>query len=242
MSIIWLEPEPAYFPDVDTAVDNPNGLLAAGGALTLPWLDLAYSKGIFPWFEKGQPILWWCPDPRMVLHPSEYLLSRSMAKLLRKNPFRVTFDTCFAKVIEACSESRRRSSGTWITAEIKQAYCELHKAGFAHSVEVWSDSTLVGGLYGVCKGRVFFGESMFSRQANASKVAFAFLTAQLDRWGFQLIDCQVSSEHLFSLGAYEISRATFCELLSEYAREGNRQRTWQFDADLPSSFKRIANT
>ncbi len=233
MPIIWLDPEPVSFPDVGLALEEPNGLLAAGGDLTVPWLELAYSKGIFPWFEEDQPILWWSPDPRMVLHPSEHTVSRSMGKLLRKNPFTVTIDTCFSEVIEACSQSRGYSSGTWITDSMKRAYGALHKVGTAHSVEVWLDGELVGGLYGVAKGKVFFGESMFSRRDNASKVAFAFLTAQLNRWQFHLIDCQVSSEHLFSLGAYEISRHAFSKLIAEYACAPTAPGCWQFDEDLP---------
>lgn len=237
MSIIWLESEHAYFPDVDLALDEPNGLLAAGGDLTLPWLELAYSKGIFPWFEEDQPILWWSPDPRMVLHPADCSVSRSLRKLLRNNPFTVTMDTCFSEVIEGCSQSRGSSTGTWITTAMKKAYIALHQAGRAHSVEVWLEDELVGGLYGVAKGKVFFGESMFSRRDNASKVAFAFLTEQLNRWGFHLIDCQVSSEHLFSLGAYEIPRDRFTELLSQYTPEPSHNAQWQFDLDLPSSWK-----
>ena len=233
MSIIWLEPEPVCFPDINLALDEPNGLLAAGGALTLPWLELAYSQGIFPWFEEDQPILWWSPDPRMVLHPGDMCISRSMAKLLRKNPFTVTLDKCFSAVIEGCSQSRGYSTGTWITAAMKKAYSALHNAGTAHSVEVWLGDELVGGLYGVAKGKVFFGESMFSRRDNASKVAFAFLTEQLNRWGFELIDCQVSSEHLFSLGAYEISRNKFRELIGRYTKAKTDNSSWQLDQDLP---------
>jgi leucyl/phenylalanyl-tRNA--protein transferase len=237
MSIIWLEAESVCFPDIDLALDEPNGLLAAGGDLTLPWLELAYSKGIFPWFEQGQPILWWSPDPRMVLHPSDSRVSRSMAKFLRTNPFRVTMDTCFSAVIEGCSQSRRYSSDTWITDGMKRAYVALHEAGTAHSVEVWLGDELVGGLYGVAKGKVFFGESMFSRRDNASKVAFAFITEQLNRWGFHLIDCQVSSEHLISLGAFEISRQQFSVLLARYTLEQSGCSSWQFDDDLPLSWK-----
>jgi leucyl/phenylalanyl-tRNA--protein transferase len=237
MSIIWLEPEPVCFPDIELALDEPNGLLAAGGSLSLPWLELAYSQGIFPWFEEGQPILWWSPDPRMVLHPRDSRVSRSMAKLLRKNPFTVTMDTCFFDVIEGCSQARGYSSDTWITGGMKQAYLALHEAGTAHSVEVWLGEALVGGLYGVAKGKVFFGESMFSRKDNASKVAFAYLTEQLNRWGFHLIDCQVSSEHLVSLGAFEISRAQFSTLLARYTLERSSCSSWQFDNDLPLSWK-----
>ena len=233
MSIKWLEPDSVCFPDVDLSLDEPNGLLAVGGDLTLPWLELAYSRGIFPWFEADQPILWWSPDPRMVLHPGDSCISRSMRKLLRNNPFTVTMDRSFSQVIEGCSEARRYSSGTWITPAMKQAYIALHEAGTAHSVEVWHGETLVGGLYGVAKGRVFFGESMFSRESNASKVAFMFLTEQLNRWGFNLIDCQVSSEHLFSLGAYEIPRSEFSELLARFVPKQTHNSVWQFDDDLP---------
>lgn len=232
MPVIWLEPEPVEFPAVGSALTEPNGLLAAGGELNIAWLELAYSQGIFPWFESGQPILWWSPDPRMVLYPEELYTSRSLRKLLRKEPFQVTFDTCFSEVIEACSESRAGMAGTWITDSMKSAYIALHDAGTAHSVEVWSNRRLVGGLYGVAKGKVFFGESMFSRQDNASKVAFVYLVEQLKRWGFQLIDCQVSSEHLISLGASEISRKKFSQHLKSWVTAENTCEQWKFQSDL----------
>jgi leucyl/phenylalanyl-tRNA--protein transferase len=232
MPVIWLEPDVIEFPPVEQALDEPEGLLAAGGELSVPWLVHAYRQGIFPWYEAGQPILWWCPDPRMVLFPEELRVSRSLAKLLRKEQFQVTFDTNFAAVIQACAESRAGVAGTWITDDMKKAYCKLFDAGIAHSVEVWADDQLVGGLYGIAQGKVFFGESMFSKTSNASKIGFAYLVKQLAIWGFELVDCQVSSEHLTSLGAVEISRKEFCTYLARYIDANTTCQQWQFQSDL----------
>lgn len=211
----WLEPDsdPAHFPDPGYALEEPNGLLAVGGDLSPARLLNAYRQGIFPWFSEGQPILWWSPDPRAVLIPDQFRPSRSLRKSLRKRPFRVSLDTAFAEVIEACSKPRKDGAGTWITEEMKQAYAQLHRIGFAHSVECWEGDMLVGGLYGVSMGKVFFGESMFSRLTDASKIGFAHLVEQLKEWGFGLIDCQVSSGHLASLGAKDIPRDEFLGLL-----------------------------
>lgn len=232
MPVKWLEPEPIEFPGLEMALEDPNGLLAAGGELSVPWLTHAYRRGIFPWYENGQPILWWSPDPRMVLFPDQLTVSRSLAKQLRRQQFQVSFDTAFNEVIQACAESRAGAAGTWITDEMQQAYNQLHEQGFAHSVETWLDGRLVGGLYGVAIGQVFFGESMFTRESNASKVAFVHLVKQLSRWGFQLIDCQVSSEHLLSLGATDISRDAFKEYLERYTNLESTCQTWQFESDL----------
>lgn len=232
MPVRWLEPEVIKFPPVDEALEDPDGLLAAGGALSVPWLVHAYRQGIFPWYEKDQPILWWSPDPRMVLYPEELRVSRSLAKLLRKRRFQVTFDTCFSEVIQACAESRADVAGTWITDDMKTAYGKLFNAGIAHSVEVWEDNQLVGGLYGVAQGKVFFGESMFSKTSNASKVGFTYLVKQLAVWGFKLVDCQVSSEHLISLGAVEVSRKEFGAYLERYIDSNTTCQQWQFQSDL----------
>jgi leucyl/phenylalanyl-tRNA--protein transferase len=190
------------------------GLLAVGGDLSPQRLLLAYSMGIFPWYNPGEPILWWSPDPRCVLFPAQVHISKSLAKVLRRNDFHVTFDQDFAGVIASCRKIRT-DLGTWITPEMSSAYLQLHRIGFAHSVECWQQDQLVGGLYGVCLGRCFFGESMFSRVPNASKVALVTLCQQLNQAGFRIIDCQQTNGHLLRLGATEISRTHFCHLLSE---------------------------
>ncbi|TQV73546.1 leucyl/phenylalanyl-tRNA--protein transferase [Exilibacterium tricleocarpae] len=217
--IPWLDCDHLAFPPLEQALTSPNGLLAAGGDLRPQRLLYAYRRGIFPWYEEGQPILWWSPSPRMVIFPHQLHIARSLRKILRRGRFTVTADTAFERVIEACAGTRRHAGsdeGTWITAAMQRAYCELHRLGHAHSVEVWLDSKLVGGLYGIALGQVFFGESMFSLERDASKVAFVHLVQQLGDWGFQLVDCQVASDHLSSLGAGEISRQRFAQLLLNY--------------------------
>lgn len=199
------------FPPPEFA--EPGGLLAVGGDLETPRLLLAYSMGIFPWFNDGDPILWWSPDPRSILEPAALKVSRSLAKLLRRQPFEVTFDAAFAEVIAACAEMRQGREGTWITQDMHRAYCRLHHLGYAHSVEVWQGRELVGGLYGVCLGRCFFGESMFHRAANASKVAFVHLAEYLGQRRFEFIDCQLPTPHLASLGAVDIPREEFLRRL-----------------------------
>ena len=188
---------------------EPNGLLAAGADLSPERLLSAYADGIFPWFGDEDPILWWSPDPRMVLYVNEVHVSRSLGKVLRSNRFRVTLDTAFPAVVRACAEARRDHEGTWITAEMEQAYIRLAELGYGHSVEAWEGDTLAGGLYGVAIGRMFFGESMFSRISNASKAALVFLARQLEVWDVPMIDCQMSTPHLASLGARDIPRADF---------------------------------
>jgi len=223
--IPWLDPEVIDFPSPKMALDNPNGLLAAGGDLSVQRLLQAYRQGIFPWYEKGQPILWWSPSPRAVLMPDQLHTSRSLRKTLRQGAFTVTADTVFREVMTACADTRQLSphqdTGTWITAEMIKAYCELHRRGIAHSIEAWQGDRLVGGLYGLALGKVFFGESMFSRVSNASKVAFVHLVQQLSQWGYQVIDCQVSSQHLTSLGVQEIPRAHFQTLLIDYIKDSD---------------------
>lgn len=216
------------FPDVDLALTEPDGLLAVGGDLTVERLTAAYQQGIFPWYSEGQPILWWSPDPRMVLKPKNIKVSRSLEKTIRKNVFNITFDQQFQDVIIECSKPRlekgNKQTETWILDEMIVAYIALHKAGYAHSVECWLDKKLVGGLYGVAIGNVFFGESMFSRVSDASKVAFVFLSKQLQQWGYKLIDCQVYTSHLESLGASMISRKEFLNLLQIHTT--NENVTW----------------
>ena len=212
--IVWLSRHHHDFPPVESALEEPNGLLAAGGDLSVERLTKAYQNGIFPWYEEGQPILWWSPNPRSVIFPEQLRVSRSLRKTLRKNRFQVTLDQDFEQVIRACSGPRIDSQGTWITPEMINAYVELHRQGLAHSVETWLDGKLVGGLYGISLGRVFFGESMFSWESDASKVAFAHLCRQLHDWQFGLIDCQVPNEHIKSLGSVEIPLTEFKKLLT----------------------------
>jgi len=214
--IPWLSPKNLDFPSIELALNDPNGLLAAGGDLQPERVLQAYYRGIFPWFNPGDPILWWSPNPRTVIFPQTHHISKSLRKLLRKTPFEVTFDRAFTQVMLGCAEPRAYTDETWIGAKIIDCYAELHRRGYGHSVEVWQDGKLVGGLYGLALGKVFFGESMFSRADNASKVALAHLVNLLTSWNFELIDCQVANNHLFSLGAEEIPRAQFQKLLVEF--------------------------
>lgn len=207
------------FPPTREALTDPNGLLAFGGDLSVARLLEAYRRGIFPWFNPGQPILWWTPDPRTVFLLDEVHCSRSMQKFLRKSAWQMSIDTCFAKIVDSCAGARSKSSGTWISSQMQTAYNRLHEAGYAHSAEIWDGDQLVGGLYGVAIGRVFFGESMFSAANNASKFALIRLSRFLRRHGFELFDAQVASEHLFSMGARTISRQAFEEALSQACRE-----------------------
>jgi leucyl/phenylalanyl-tRNA--protein transferase len=219
------------FPSVESALSSPNGLLAAGGNLTVPRLLEAYRLGIFPWFNPGEPILWWSPDPRMVLIPREFKISRSLAKVLRNSSDAVRCDSVFEQVMRCCAAPRAGRLGTWINEEMITAYCALHRLGYAHSIETWKDGRLVGGLYGISIGRMFYGESMFSDVSNASKIALAHLCRQLDRWQFGMIDCQMKTPHLATLGAREIPRREFIADLQElihYAPVVD----WQFDKDL----------
>ena len=210
----WLDPNSLQFPPVSLALEDPNGLLAVGGDLSPQRILAAYRKGIFPWFNPGDPILWWSPNTRTVIYPNHLHISRSLRKVLRKGIYQVTFDQAFGKVMRHCAAPRAYADGTWISEPMIAAYTELHRMGLAHSVEVWLPQPgqapqLVGGLYGIAMGRVFFGESMFSQADNASKVGFAHLVHHLHDWGFEIIDCQVANDHLFSLGAREIAREAF---------------------------------
>jgi len=216
-TITWLTPEGdhEWFPPLEQALDEPEGLLAAGGDLSPPRLLAAYRRGIFPWYSAGQPVLWWAPDPREVLFPADFHLTRSLGKTLRNRGFEVSFDRDFAAVVDACAARREHSAGTWITPEMHAAYCELHALGHAHSVEVRLNEQLVGGLYGVLVGRVFFGESMFSRERDASKVALARLVERAVVAGLQLIDCQLPTPHLRSLGSKPIPRPDFSALVAQ---------------------------
>ncbi len=223
--IPWLHPTRHEFPPVETALESPNGLLAAGGDLSPQRIITAYRNGIFPWYNADEPILWWSPNPRCVLFPEEIHISRSLRKKLRRGDFQVSFDQAFAQVIDACAAPRMYAKDTWIGRDIKTAYCSLHHMGVAHSVEVWEGEELVGGLYGLAMGRIFFGESMFSRRRDASKISFAHLVEHLKNWGYDLIDCQVYNDHLASLGAREIPRTEFIRLLSNLL-EPERTHEW----------------
>lgn len=211
--IPWLHPLRIDFPPVNEALEDPNGLLAAGGDLSAERILAAYRQGIFPWYNPDEPILWWSPDPRCVLFPDELHVSRSLRKAARRGDYRLTLDTAFERVIQSCAAPRGGQPGTWISVDMQHAYCRLHLLGHAHSVELWREGALVGGLYGIALGGVFFGESMFSTQSNASKIAFVHLVEQLKEWGYAMIDCQVYSDHLASLGAREIPRRQFIDKL-----------------------------
>ncbi|AOU98006.1 leucyl/phenylalanyl-tRNA--protein transferase [Acidihalobacter yilgarnensis] len=243
--LAWLDPgDPGQpFPSLDQALTEPDGLLAVGGGLEPERLLNAYRHGIFPWYEASQPILWWSPEPRTVLFLKHFRLHRSLRKTLRNGDYRVTLDTDFSAVIQACAAPRGASRGTWITAEMQQAYMQLHQLGHAHSVEVrTADGTLIGGLYGVSIGRVFFGESMFSRVRDASKIALASLACQLDTWGFPFIDCQQDTAHLESFGARPIRRRAFAALLDIHCTQPGPGAPWVFDSSLCVDTWRPGNT
>ena len=228
----WLEDFGGVFPPASEAFKEPNGLLCAGGDLVPEILLSAYSQGIFPWFDDDQPILWWSPDPRMVIELDAFEPSRSLRKLLRRGGFTFSLDTSFAQVVQSCAAPRNDDAGTWITGEMQHAYTTLYDLGFAHSVEVWQDGALVGGLYGVAIGKQFFGESMFSKVSNASKAALSTLAKQLRRWDFALVDCQVANPHLESLGAVEIARSDFLDRIAVACSRPHAQCQWTLDADL----------
>jgi len=224
--IPWL-PGEHVFPPLEKALVEPNGLLAAGGDLDPQRILAAYRRGIFPWYSAGDPILWWSPDPRMVLLPDELRISRSLAKTLRNARYEVRLDTAFDGVVHACAgKPREGQSGTWITAGMQAAYLELHRRGHAHSVETWVDGRLVGGLYGIAIGRAFYGESMFADMRDASKIALAHLCAHLKRRGFGIIDCQMETTHLASLGARPIPRRDFAERLDRLCATGDGPASW----------------
>jgi leucyl/phenylalanyl-tRNA--protein transferase len=229
----WIHPQDdnTPFPQPDGALRDPNGLLAIGANLSTARLLEAYREGIFPWYNDDQPILWWSPDPRSVLFPEKLSISRSLRKSIRNRNYRITFDQAFEQVIRACSEPRSYDKGTWINRDMIDAYCRLHDQGYAHSVECWHEGCLVGGLYGVSLGRLYFGESMFSTMTDASKVAFVVLVRHLQLWQFPIIDCQVHSRHLASLGAETIPRAQFLELVHEY-RDQPSTASWRLQLGL----------
>jgi len=229
--IQWLQSDEP-FPPVHSALAEPNGLLAAGGDLSAERLIEAYRQGIFPWFSDGEPILWWSPDPRMVLVPAEIKVTRSLAKVLRNRVFEVRADSAFREVMQACAEPRANQRGTWISDDMIGAYHALHRRGIAHSLETWIDGELAGGLYGVAIGRMFYGESMFTRAPDASKIALVHLARQLQRWGFELIDCQMHTAHLERMGGREVPRAAFMRKLGELVNYPPITGAWVLDNDL----------
>lgn len=233
-TLLWLDPDDdsTPFPPADAALRDPNGLLAVGGSLSPQRLEMAYRAGIFPWFSDGQPPLWWSPDPRAVFLPGEFHVSRSLRKHMRQQHFEVVFDRAFETVMRACAEPRAGQPGTWITGSMIAAYCELHRRGIAHSVEVYRDDRLVGGVYGVAFGAAFFGESMFSRESDGSKIALAWLSAQLARWRYHFIDCQVPSPHLARLGARLIPREQFLRMLAQALESDREPHRWRFESNL----------
>ena len=232
MPLFMLPPE-HLFPDPQLARDD--GLLAVGGDLAPERVLLAYSQGIFPWYSEGQPVLWHSPDPRFVLFLDEFRPGRSLKKTLRKMPFEIRMDTAFERVLLGCANAPRpEQDGTWITREMHRAYARLHKLGFAHSTEAWLGDDLVGGLYGVSLGGMYFGESMYSHTSDASKVAFACLMTQLERWNFDLVDSQVHTEHLERFGGREIPRTAFLGLLEDRIARPTRRGVWVLDPDIAS--------
>lgn len=229
--IPWLEIDDP-FPPVEQALDEPCGLLAAGADLSPERLLAAYRNGIFPWYNTGQPVLWWSPDPRMVLFPAEFRVPRSLAKRLRRHDYEIRVDTAFETVMRACAAPRDGAAGTWITPDMIAAYSTLHRLGHAHSVETWIGGELAGGLYGVALGRMFYGESMFTRVPDASKIALTYLVRRLERRRFGMIDCQMNTAHLARFGAREIPRTGFSRRLAELVNCPPSAAAWRFDDDL----------
>lgn len=233
----WLDPRNPQqpFPPAHLAMRDPNGLLAIGGDLSPTRLLRAYSLGIFPWYNPDEPILWWCPDPRTVLWPDGLKITRSYRKAIARADYAVTLDLALDAVMDACAGPRARSRGTWLGGDMKQAYATLHREGYCHSVEVWRQGELIGGLYGIALGRVFFGESMFSHADNGSKIALWWLCEQLRAWNFRMIDCQISSAHLLSLGAQDLPRDDFLRLQRPAASEPGRVGLWRFEIAVPDA-------
>lgn len=233
----WLDPRNPHqpFPPAHLAMRDPNGLLAIGGDLSPQRLLRAYAQGIFPWYNPDEPILWWCPDPRAVLYPSRLHVSRSLRRSLRRADYAVTLDAAFDEVVDACAAPRARSRGTWLGDDMRLAYRRLHRLGHAHSMEVWREGALVGGLYGIAMGKAFFGESMFSRVDDGSKIALYWLCRQLEHWDFKLIDCQVSSDHLLSLGATAVRRDDFLRELALAVPQGPEPGPWRLSIEAPSA-------
>lgn len=225
--IPWLDHQ-HVFPPLEQALTEPNGLLAAGGDLSLQRVLAAYRQGIFPWFMPGEPILWWSPSPRMVLYVDEFKVPKSLAKVVRHRQYQITFDTAFEAVMQGCAAPRGPETGTWISDEMLATYVALHEAGYAHSFECWMDGELVGGLYGMALGKMFFGESMFARRSDASKIAFVHAVNWLQSNGFSMIDCQMYTDHLARFGAREIERGEFVAKLKALLDAPEQLGPWQY--------------
>lgn len=229
INLPWLDPnnELAPFPLPRTALDDPEGLVAAGGDLSPTRLLRAYNQGLFPWYEEDQPILWWSPNPRGVLYPKEFVTHKSLLRTLKRNAWHITYNESFQEVMMACAEPRSNTHGTWITDDMIHSYTRLHQLNHAHSIEIWDEkNSLIGGVYGIAIGTIFFGESMFSRVTDASKVALLYLSTYLDYWGYKIIDTQLPSKHLTSLGGKGISRQSYLTLLSQYTHETSYPDAW----------------
>lgn len=238
VNLTWLDPSDANapFPSPEDALDYPEGLVAAGGDLDHIRLLRAYRQGIFPWYERQQPILWWSPNPRGILYPREFIVHRSLKRRLIKNGWRISYDKAFNAVISACAEPRSYTRSTWITPDMKDAYRHLHQMQHAHSVEVWDDKeNLIGGIYGIAIGRIFFGESMFSRVNDASKIALLYLAAYIDTWNYEVIDTQLPSPHLSSLGGIEISRSDYLRLLQKLVSDKPAYTAWRRGQEIEIS-------
>lgn len=237
LRLYWLDPgDPdAAFPDPSMALSEPNGLLAMGGDLSPRRLRNAYAAGIFPWYNPEESILWWSPNPRTVFDTNKIHVSRRLARTLRKADFAVTLDRDFPAVLTRCAGARSGSPGTWLGSDMRAAYRHLHELGEAHSVEVWREGHLIGGLYGIAQGRMFFGESMFSNATDASKIALVLLARQLASWGFPLIDGQVGSPHLYRMGAFDLPRSEFLQIVKQARHQPAPAQRWQFDIEVPVS-------
>lgn len=220
------------FPPADTALSDPNGLIAIGGDLQPARMEQAYRQGIFPWYQPGEKIHWWSPDPRSITIPCQLRLSKNLRRLIRQSGFRITFDQAFHEVVQSCAAPRSNSAGTWISNEMINAFCQLHERGDAHSVEAWQEGKLVGGLFGIGFGAAFFGESMFSRVKHASKISFVYLARQLHAWNYQLIDGQFPNAHMTHLGAITISRQDYLRRLKTALAQAGHPLPWQFDEDF----------
>ncbi|RJS94996.1 leucyl/phenylalanyl-tRNA--protein transferase [Salinisphaera sp. Q1T1-3] len=244
LRLYWLDPNQpnGAFPDPRLALNEPNGLLAMGGDLSPERLLRAYDLGIFPWYNPDEAILWWSPDPRTVFPTDGLRLSRRFRRTLAKTDYAVTLDRDFPGVIRQCAALREQTEGTWLGPEMRAAYQQLHDRGHAHSIEVWRDQRLIGGLYGLARGRVFFGESMFSLETDASKIALAWLCRQLDAWGFTLLDGQVGSGHLYRMGAIDLSREKFLGAIAARPAPGAEIGAWRFDIDAPQHESHLGNS
>ena len=233
INLPWLDPyDPnAPFPSAESALKDPEGLVAAGGDLNAKRLLRAYHEGLFPWYEEDQPILWWSPNPRGILYPKDFIAHKSLLRTIKNNQWKISYDRSFLDVMKACAEPRSNSRGTWITDDMIEAYVHLHELNHAHSLEVWNESDeLIGGIYGISIGTIFFGESMFSRVTDASKVALLYLSAYLDSWGYDIIDTQLPSAHLTTLGGSEMTRNKYLNELSKFTAQSSSSHAWQTQA------------